>query len=164
MARLRRAEARRRRRRRVRRRRPCAGADAPGRRARSRRRTHFRLLGRANDLVNIAGKRSSLGHLNYHLNAIDGVVDGAFWVPAEHDDADGSVVRLAAFVVAPGIDDAAILAALRQRVDAAFLPRRIVRVPSLPRDATGKLPATRLAALAAAPGAAAGAETAAPRP
>ena len=38
--------------------------------ARARR---FRLLGRSNDLVNIAGKRSSLGHLNYHLNAIDGV-------------------------------------------------------------------------------------------
>ena len=32
---------------------------------------------------------------------------------------------------------AAITAALRQRVDAAFLPRRIIHVASLPRDATG---------------------------
>ncbi len=106
----------------------------------------FRLLGRSNDLVNIAGKRSSLGHLNFHLNAIDGVVDGAFWMPPEGDG--GALDRLVAFVVAPGIANAAIRAALRQRLDPAFLPRRIVQVPSLPRDPTGKLPAARLAALA----------------
>ena len=111
---------------------------------------HFRLLGRSNDLVNIAGKRSSIGHLNYHLNAIDGVVDGAFWMPPERAG-DPEVVRLVAFVVAPQLSDSAIVAALRQRVDAAFLPRRIVQVASLPRDPTGKLPAERLAALAAAP-------------
>jgi acyl-coenzyme A synthetase/AMP-(fatty) acid ligase len=109
---------------------------------------HFRLLGRSNDLVNIAGKRSSLGHLNYHLNAIEGVVDGAFWMPPENI-AEPDIVRLVAFVVAPGLDDAAIVAALRARLDGAFVPRRIVRVESLPRDPTGKLPAERLAALAA---------------
>jgi acyl-coenzyme A synthetase/AMP-(fatty) acid ligase len=104
---------------------------------------HFRLLGRSNDLINIAGKRSSLGHLNYHLNSIAGVHDGAFWLPPDPDGS--SIVRLVAFVVAPGLgpnelhDD--VLAALRQRVDAAFLPRRIFKVPALPREATGKLPA-----------------------
>src|SRR5207344_2166759 len=61
--------------------------------------TTFRLLGRSNDLINIAGKRSSLGHLNYHLNSIPGVLDGAFWLPPE--DTTGGVVRLVAFVVAP---------------------------------------------------------------
>jgi acyl-coenzyme A synthetase/AMP-(fatty) acid ligase len=107
----------------------------------------FRLLGRSNDLINIAGKRSSLSHLNYHLNAVPGVVDGAFWMPP---DAAGEpeVVRLAAFVVAPTVGTAEIVAALRQRIDPAFLPRRIVHVESLPRDPTGKLPADRLAALA----------------
>jgi len=104
----------------------------------------FRLLGRSNDLINVAGKRSSISHLNYHLNTIEGVHDGAFWLPS--DDAD--VVRLVAFVVAPQLSREQILGALRQRVDAAFLPRRIVSVPSLPRDPTGKLPAGRLAALA----------------
>ena len=82
-------------------------------------------------------------------NAIDGVVDGAFWMPPERAG-DPEVVRLVAFVVAPQLSDSAIVAALRQRVDAAFLPRRIVQVASLPRDPTGKLPAERLAALAAA--------------
>jgi acyl-coenzyme A synthetase/AMP-(fatty) acid ligase len=41
-----------------------------------------------------------------------------------------------------------LLAALRDRVDAAFLPRRILRVDALPRDPTGKLPSGRLAELA----------------
>ena len=108
----------------------------------------FRLLGRSNDLVNVAGKRSSLGHLNFHLNAIEGVADAAFWMPP--DNAAGpAVTRLVAFVVAPQIDDATLMEALRSRIDAAFLPRRIVRVASLPREATGKLTAKRLAELAA---------------
>jgi acyl-CoA synthetase (AMP-forming)/AMP-acid ligase II/3-hydroxymyristoyl/3-hydroxydecanoyl-(acyl carrier protein) dehydratase len=108
---------------------------------------HFRLLGRSNDLINIAGKRNSLGHLNYHLNTIEGVIDGAFWMPPERGS-EPDVVRLVAFVVAPGVTSDAVLAALRGRVDAAFLPRRIVHLAALPRDATGKLPADRLAALA----------------
>ena len=104
----------------------------------------FRLLGRSNDLINIAGKRSSLSHLNHHLNSIEHIQDGAFWLPA--NDEAGGVVRLVAFVVAPDLHDAAVmqahvLAALRQRVDTAFLPRRIVAVPALPREPTGKLPA-----------------------
>jgi acyl-coenzyme A synthetase/AMP-(fatty) acid ligase len=107
--------------------------------------TRFRLLGRSNDLINVAGKRSSLQHLNHHLNSIEGVRDGAFWLPP--DAADGSVVRLVAVVVAPGLAREALLSALRERVDAAFLPRRILRVDSLPRDPTGKLPAGRLAEL-----------------
>ena len=111
----------------------------------------FRLLGRSNDLINIAGKRSSLSHLNYHLNAIDGVGDGAFWLPP--DDSTGAVVRPVAFVVAPGLAPgelhARVVGALRQRVDAAFLPRRVVAVASLPREpGTGKLPAGTFAAWA----------------
>ena len=109
----------------------------------------FRLLGRSNDLVNIAGKRSSLGHLDFHLNSIDGVVDGAFWLPPDESADALGVVRLVAFVVAPGARARErILAALRERVDAAFLPRRIVHVDALPREATGKLAGARLADLA----------------
>ncbi len=107
--------------------------------------TRFRLLGRANDLINVAGKRSSISHLNYHLNSIEGVLDGAFWLPPADAEA---VVRLVAFVVAPGLAREQLLSALRLRVDPAFLPRRIVMLGELPRDPTGKLPASRLALLA----------------
>ena len=113
----------------------------------------FRLLGRSNDLINVAGKRSSLAHLNYHLNSIAGVQDGAFWLPpgadSGADDGAAAVVRLAAFVVAPGLAHANILAALRQRIDPAFLPRPLVSVPALPREPTGKLPVGPFAAWAA---------------
>ena len=110
----------------------------------------FSLLGRSNDLVNIAGKRSSLGHLNHHLNSIEGVQDGAFWLPPETvGQAAVGIVRLAAFVVAPDVSAKQILTALRQRIDPAFLPRPLVQVDALPREATGKLPTAVLAAWAA---------------
>ena len=109
----------------------------------------FRLLGRSNDLINVAGKRSSIGHLDFHLNSIEGVVDGAFWMPPDSDGDAAGVVRLVAFVVAPGVARERIVAALRDRVDAAFLPRRIVHVDALPREATGKLTRARLGEFAA---------------
>ena len=62
----------------------------------------FRLLGRTHDLINIAGKRSSIGHLDFQLNSIDGVVDGAFWMPPDGSGDALGIVRLVAFVVAPG--------------------------------------------------------------
>ncbi len=108
-------------------------------------RVTFRLIGRSNDLVNIAGKRSSLSHLSFQLNRIEGVADGAFWMPP-HDDAE--LVRLVAFVVAPTSTREQLIAALRDKVDAAFLPRRVVFVDALPRDATGKLTSTRFEAWA----------------
>ena len=70
-------------------------------------------------------------------------------MPPENDHAPG-VARLVAFVVAPATAPEDIRAALRSRIDAAFLPRRIVHVDALPREATGKLAAARLAAFAAA--------------
>jgi acyl-coenzyme A synthetase/AMP-(fatty) acid ligase len=97
---------------------------------------HFRLLGRANDLIHVAGKRSSLAHLNFHLNRIDGVDDGVFWLP---DGVADGVVRLVAFVVAPTLSARHVIAALRPRIESAFLPRRVVHVESLPRQATGKI-------------------------
>lgn len=101
----------------------------------------FRLLGRANDLIHVAGRRSSLAHLNFHLNSIAGVQDGAFWLPDEV--ADG-VVRTIAFVVAPELSAAQIIAALRHRLEPAFVPRHVVHVESMPREGTGKLTARAL--------------------
>jgi acyl-coenzyme A synthetase/AMP-(fatty) acid ligase len=100
--------------------------------------TRFLLHGRIADLVNVAGKRTSLAHLNYHLNAIDGVRDGAFAI-ADAAESD-AVSRLTAFVVAPGRSAEFILAELRRRIDVAFLPRPVCLVPALPRNALGKLP------------------------
>jgi acyl-coenzyme A synthetase/AMP-(fatty) acid ligase len=102
-----------------------------------RGRGEFLLHGRSGDLVNIAGKRTSLAHLNYHLNSIEGVRDGVFVVPETEGE---GVSRLTAYVVAPGLSSENLLNALRQRIDAAFLPRPLHFVEALPRNATGKLP------------------------
>jgi acyl-coenzyme A synthetase/AMP-(fatty) acid ligase len=108
----------------------------------------FLLHGRTADLVNIAGKRSSIGYLDHQLNAVPGVVDGAFFMPDDAAGADDAVTRLMAFAVAPGMNRAALLAALRERIDALFLPRPIVLLDRLPRNSTGKLARETLMGLA----------------
>jgi acyl-coenzyme A synthetase/AMP-(fatty) acid ligase len=107
---------------------------------------HFRLVGRSSDLVNIAGKRASLGDLNAKLLAIDGVRDGVIFMPDRdaRNEADGSVHRTAALVVAPGMTREALLAAMRQVIDPAFLPRPLLLVDALPRNETSKLPRAAL--------------------
>jgi len=108
---------------------------------------HFLLHGRTADLVNIAGKRSSLAYLNHQLNAIPGVADAAFFVRDDSEASLAGVTRLGALVVAPRLDAASILQALRQRIDPVFLPRPLLLVEQLPRNATGKLPQHTLRAL-----------------
>jgi acyl-coenzyme A synthetase/AMP-(fatty) acid ligase len=98
----------------------------------------FLLLGRSSDLVNIAGKRSSIAFLTHQLTTIPGVLDGVYFMPDE--EATSAVTRLAAVVVAPELTAAELTKALRARVDPAFLPRPLVFVDALPRNATGKMP------------------------
>jgi len=107
----------------------------------------FLLHGRTADMVNVAGKRSSFGFLNAQLHAIPGVRDGAFFFSNDRSGATG-VARLAAMVVAPGMSAAALTEQLRQRIDPAFLPRPLMLVDQLPRNATGKLPQQALQRLA----------------
>ena len=104
--------------------------------------TRFLLHGRESDQINIAGKRTSLTYLNHQLNAISGVLDGVFLPPHEEGAAGISrhIGRLSALVVAPGLTPAALIQALRERIDPVFLPRPLLFVDALPRNATGKLP------------------------
>lgn len=105
----------------------------------------FQLRGRHADLLEIAGKRASLGDLSRRLLAIPGVTDGVVF---QLDEADaGGVRRIAALAVAPTLTEAAILDALRAAVDPVFLPRRLRLVDVLPRNETGKLPRAALLAL-----------------
>jgi acyl-coenzyme A synthetase/AMP-(fatty) acid ligase len=104
--------------------------------------TRFRLFGRNSDMVNIAGKRSSLGFLNHILTSVPGVVDGVFCLPPHNGV--GDISRLAAFVVAPDLTSRQLLTALRAHVDPVFLPRPVVFVDRLPRNETGKIPAAAM--------------------
>jgi acyl-coenzyme A synthetase/AMP-(fatty) acid ligase len=106
----------------------------------------FRLLGRHADMVNIAGKRTSIGYLNAQLLAIDGVRDGCFVQPAD-TPGDAHITRLAALCVAPALSAPQVLAQLRARIDPVFLPRPLRLVAAMPRNATGKLARSDLLAL-----------------
>ena len=107
----------------------------------------FRLRGRQADMLEIAGKRASLGDLTRRLLAIPGVQDGVVF---QLDDGDTlGVHRIAALAVAPGLDEHAILDALRRSIDPLFLPRPLLKVATLPRNETGKLPRSALLELLA---------------
>lgn len=98
----------------------------------------FELRGRNADLLDIAGKRASLGDLTSKLLAVPGVLDGVVF-QLDAADANG-VRRIAALAVAPSLAPEAVLTALRDQVDPVFLPRRLRCVASLPRNDAGKLP------------------------
>jgi len=105
----------------------------------------FVLRGRNADLLEIAGKRASLGDMTRKLLAIPGVEDGIVF--QLDSTGEGGVRRIAALAVAPSLDEASILAALRRKIDPVFLPRPLRCVATLPRNETGKLPCELLAAL-----------------
>ena len=105
----------------------------------------FVLRGRNADLLEIAGKRASLGDMTRKLLAIPGVEDGIVF--QLDGTGEGGVRRIAALAVAPSLDEASILAALRRKIDPVFLPRPLRCVATLPRNETGKLPCELLAAL-----------------
>lgn len=106
----------------------------------------FTVQGRVEDIVKIGGSRNSLSALTAELMRVPGVIDGVYWMP----DSAAAVPRLMAFAVAPGVERATIVAQLRSRVDPVFLPRPLVLVAALPRNAAGKLTRDALKALATA--------------
>ena len=106
---------------------------------------HFILKGRKEDVINIAGKRTSLSYLNHHLQSWPGLNDACFY----QDDSQPES-RLIAFVVLEHSNksDSEAIAALKnylkERLEAIFLPKKVFTVDALPRNATGKLPMTEL--------------------
>ncbi|MCX5614648.1 AMP-binding protein [Bombella saccharophila] len=103
---------------------------------------HFTLMSRKGDLLKIAGKRTSYGALNKALLQLDGVLDGCFaplFSEAELQNDKPEPTRLQAFIVSSIDDTTALMRALRHYIDPAFMPRRLVRLPHLPRNAIGKL-------------------------
>jgi len=98
----------------------------------------YQALGRGGDLVKIGGKRHSLAELNRILLSLEGVRDGCFYRTAHG--------RLGALVVTRR-QRGEIRAALRRRLDEVFLPRPLLIVDRIPRNATGKVVKAELASL-----------------
>jgi acyl-coenzyme A synthetase/AMP-(fatty) acid ligase/3-hydroxymyristoyl/3-hydroxydecanoyl-(acyl carrier protein) dehydratase len=95
-------------------------------------------------VVKIASKRVSLSEMEQRLRAIDGVHDAAaLAVPVD----GGRGHEVWAAVVAPSLAVDDVRKQLLQWFDPVVLPRRLRFVAALPREATGKLPRSRLSAL-----------------
>jgi len=108
----------------------------------------FRLLGRSDTLVKIAGKRVSLSRIEATLRACPGVTEAAvIAVPAK------GLLRDVAIWAAVVTDDNCSLtsrqlqAELRDQLDGIEVPRRILLVERLPRTRSGKLPHNAMTAL-----------------
>ena len=106
----------------------------------------FELLGRDSDLIKIGGKRGSLAALNRCLLEVEAVNDGAILLLG-----DGQRQRLVALVACDSAHERAmqqtVQQAFLQEFDSVFMPRRVIRVQQLPRNATGKIPHTELLSL-----------------
>jgi acyl-coenzyme A synthetase/AMP-(fatty) acid ligase len=102
----------------------------------------FVALGRNSDLVEVAGKRASLADITRRLLAVAGVQDAVAFQP--DGAAAGVANRVAAVVVSPGVSAKEIAAQLSASLDAVFLPRPLVLVDQIPRDAVGKVARAKL--------------------
>jgi acyl-coenzyme A synthetase/AMP-(fatty) acid ligase len=98
----------------------------------------FIVRGRNTDLIEVAGKRASLSDLTRRLQSIEGVKDAVVFQP--EPETVGTIRRVAALVVAPGLSAKQILERLAPSVDSAFIPRPLLVVDALPRNELGKLP------------------------
>jgi acyl-coenzyme A synthetase/AMP-(fatty) acid ligase len=104
----------------------------------------FRVLGRSDDMIEIAGKRGSIQEMNKILLSAPGVADGVVFMPAQ--STTRNITRPAAVVVAPTSSKAALIAHFAKHVDPVFIPRPLLLVESLPREENGKLPRSKLLA------------------
>jgi acyl-coenzyme A synthetase/AMP-(fatty) acid ligase len=102
----------------------------------------FVALGRNSDLVEVAGKRASLADITRRLCAVPGVTDAVAFQP--DGAATGVANRVAAVVVSRGATAKEIAAQLATSLDAVFLPRPLVLVDQIPRDAVGKVARAKL--------------------
>lgn len=109
--------------------------------------THFLLLGRNADMINVAGKRASLANLSLELLKVDGVIDGVIFLPPTTSNLSAQNEQRPVGLVVSNLSEKEILIQLAQRIDATFLPRPLRKVNSLPRNETGKLTQAALQAM-----------------
>jgi len=102
----------------------------------------FRLAGRLGDLINVAGKRGSLGEITCRLLEVPGVEDAVAFAPPGEDGG-----QRPAALYAGRAGRRAVRAHLLATLDDVFVPRPLIRVDRLPRTEASKLPRSALLAL-----------------
>lgn len=103
----------------------------------------FRLHGRNTDLIKIGGRRNSISSLNLILQNLDGLDDGAFYLPQSINSDE----RLVLVYVSSILSQAEIKAYLAEKIDPVFVPRIFIKVSEIPRTDSGKLTSQSLACI-----------------
>ena len=97
--------------------------------------SRFKLHGRAKDLIKIAGRRTSVSSLNLMLQNLDGIEDGAFYLPTSIE----SEARLVLIYVSHTLSLKDIKRYLTKEIDPVFMPRSFIKVERIARNENGKL-------------------------
>jgi D-alanine--poly(phosphoribitol) ligase subunit 1 len=96
----------------------------------------FHCLGRMDNQVKILGHRVELDEIEAHLRMASGLdLVGAVAWPLVHGTAHGIV----AFVGAAGIDHEKLMDAMIASMPGHMLPRRVIAMPAIPLNASGKV-------------------------
>ncbi|MDP2344801.1 MAG: class I adenylate-forming enzyme family protein [Deltaproteobacteria bacterium] len=104
------------------------------------------LVGRAREMLKIAGHRTSPAEIEEELTAHDAIVEAA--VIGQPDEILGDVpVALIVVALDSDVDDDVLRAWLRRRLPSFKIPRAFARVPALPRGPNGKVQRGQLRAL-----------------
>ena len=113
----------------------CGYLDADG---------YIHLKSRIKEMINVGGKKVSPMEVEDILNTIPGIVESACVAMPDPDGVMGELVK--AFIVCndEGLTDAAILEALRPKLEVYKLPATIERIDAVPKTASGKVQRLKL--------------------
>jgi malonyl-CoA/methylmalonyl-CoA synthetase len=99
---------------------------------------YLRIVGREKDLVISGGLNVYPGEIEVEIDAIAGVAESAV-IGVPHPDYGEAVTAIVVPKDDAGLDEGRILCALGARLAKYKLPRRVLFVPALPRNAMGKV-------------------------
>ena len=107
---------------------------------------YLHLVGRAKDLIISGGYNVYPKEVEAELDALAGVLETAV-IGVPHPDLGEGVTAVVVAAAGARLEEAALIAALRERLARYKLPRRIVFAAALPRNTMGKVQKARLRTL-----------------
>jgi malonyl-CoA/methylmalonyl-CoA synthetase len=99
---------------------------------------YLSIVGRAKDLVISGGFNVYPKEIESEIDAIEGVIESAV-IGVSHPDFGEGVTAIVVARAGASVDEATVLAALEGRLAKYKLPKRVVFVANLPRNAMGKV-------------------------
>ncbi|RZL09996.1 MAG: malonyl-CoA synthase [Rubrivivax sp.] len=101
-------------------------------------RGYLHLVGRARDLIITGGFNVYPAEVEHHLDQLDGVIESAV-IGVPHADFGEGVVGVLVARAGAALDEAALIASLKDTIAGFKVPKRLFFVDDLPRNAMGKV-------------------------